>query len=56
MSDVIIRFIRPPGRDCEHTDFPTIAFRSPILPDDLIIERVDAKPRDHVELENETLV
>jgi hypothetical protein len=56
MSGEIIRLIRPPGRDCEHTDFPTIAFRSPILSDDLTIERIEAEPRDDVRTENETLV
>jgi hypothetical protein len=56
MSEEIIRFIGRPGRDCEHTDFPTIAFRSPIQSDDLTIERVEAEPRDHVRPEHETLV
>jgi len=56
MSGEIIRFIQPPGRDCEHTDFPTIAFRAPIQPDDLTMDHVDAVPRDHVWPENETLV
>ncbi len=56
MSVEIIRFIRPPGRDYEPTDFPTIAFRAPIQPDDLTIERVEAEPRDQVRPENETLV
>lgn len=56
MSGEIIRFIRPPGRDCAHTDFPIIAFRSPIQPDDLTIERVEAEPCDDVRPENDTLV
>jgi hypothetical protein len=56
MSGELICFLRPPGRVCEHTDFPTIAFRSPVQPDDLAIERVEAEPRDHVRPENETLV
>jgi hypothetical protein len=56
MSGEAICFIRPPGRDCEHTDFPTIAFLSPIRSDDLTIERVEAEPRDHIRPENETLV
>jgi hypothetical protein len=56
MSGEIIRFIRQPRRDCEHTDFPTIAFRAPIQPNDLTIERVEAEPCDHVQPENDTLV
>ena len=56
MSGEIIRFIHRPCRDCEHTDFPTIAFRAPIQPDDLPIERVEAEPCDHVRPEHETLV
>jgi hypothetical protein len=56
MSGEIIRFIHRPCRDCEHTDFPTIAFRAPIQPDDLPIERVEAEPCDHVRPKNDTLV
>jgi hypothetical protein len=56
MSGEIIRFIHRPCRDCEHTDFPTIAFRAPIQPDDLTIERVEPEPRNHVWLKNENLV
>jgi hypothetical protein len=56
MSGEIIRFIRKPGCDCEHTDFPTIAFRAPIQSDDPTMDRVEAEPCDHVRPENETLV
>ena len=56
MSDEIICFLRPPSQACERTDFPTIAFRSPVQPDDLTIERVEVEPRDRVRPENETLV
>ena len=56
MGEETIRFIRRPGRDREHTDFPTIAFRSPIQSDDLTNERLEAEPRDHVRPEHETLV
>jgi hypothetical protein len=56
MSGEIIRFIRKPSRDCEHTDFPTIAFRAPIQSDDLATDRVEVERCDHVRPENETLV
>ena len=56
MSGEIIGFIRPPRRDWAHTDFPTIAFRAPIQPDDLTIERVEPEPRNHVWPKNENLV
>jgi hypothetical protein len=56
MSGEIIRLIRKPGRDCERTDFPTIAFRAPIQPDDLTVDHVEAPPCDHVQPENDTLV
>ncbi|WP_454626173.1 hypothetical protein [Bradyrhizobium cenepequi] len=43
MSVEIIRFIRAPDRDCEHTDFPTIAFLS-ARPADVVFDNTDAPP------------
>jgi hypothetical protein len=43
MSAEIIRFIRPPNRDCEQTDFPTVAFLS-ARPTDVVIDKTDAPP------------
>ncbi|MCA6106914.1 hypothetical protein [Bradyrhizobium cenepequi] len=45
MSVEIIRFIRLPHRDCEQTDFPTIAFLS-APPADGVIEKTDAPPEE----------
>jgi hypothetical protein len=45
MNVEIIQFIRPPNRDREQTDFPTIAFLS-AQPADLVIDRADAPPDD----------
>ncbi|WP_454620144.1 hypothetical protein [Bradyrhizobium cenepequi] len=41
MSAEIIRFIRAPNRNCEQTDFPTIAFPS-ARPADVVIDKTDA--------------
>ncbi|MGY3616624.1 hypothetical protein ACVJGD_002820 [Bradyrhizobium sp. USDA 10063] len=43
MSAEIIRFIRAPNRDCEQTDFPTIAFLS-ARPADVVIDKTGAPP------------
>jgi hypothetical protein len=48
MSAEIIRFIPRPKHDREQTDFPTIAFRLPVRPDDLTIDRVDTAPCEYV--------
>jgi hypothetical protein len=37
-----------PRHDSEHTDFPTIAFRSAAQPHDLTMDRADAGPCKHV--------
>ncbi len=43
MSEEIIRFIGPSDRDCEQTDFPTIAFLS-ARPAAVVIDTTDAAP------------
>ena len=48
MSAEIIQFIRGPKRDREHSDFPTIAFRSAARADDLVMDHVDAAPSEDV--------
>jgi hypothetical protein len=48
MSAKIIQFTRRPNRDREHTDFPTIAFRSVARPDDLTMDHVDTSPCEMV--------
>ena len=48
MSAEIIQFIRGPNRDGEHSDFPTIAFRSAPRPDDLVMDHADAVPSEDV--------
>ncbi|MGZ5875064.1 MAG: hypothetical protein ACXWKP_23465 [Bradyrhizobium sp.] len=48
MSAEIIQFIRGPKRDREHSDFPTIAFRSAPRPDDLVMDHADAAPSEDV--------
>jgi hypothetical protein len=40
MSAEIIRFIPRPRHEREHTDFPTIVFRS-VVPDDLAMGHAD---------------
>ena len=40
MSAEIIQFIPRPKHEREHTDFPTIVFRS-VVPDDLVTSRTD---------------
>jgi hypothetical protein len=52
MSAEIIRFIRPPNRDCEQTDFPTTAFLS-ARPADVVIDKTDA-PSDELSDLHET--
>ena len=47
MSADIIRFIPRPKRGREPTDFPTIAFRSVVKPDGLVMDHVDAAPCEH---------
>ena len=44
MSADIIQFIRGPKDDSGQSDFPTIAFRSVIRPDDLVMDHVDPAP------------
>jgi hypothetical protein len=48
VSAQIIQFIRGPKRDREHSDFPTIAFRSAPRPDDLVMDHADAAPSEEV--------
>jgi hypothetical protein len=53
MSADIIRFIPRPDRRREPTDFPTIAFRSLVKPDNLVMDRADTAPCEHVPAESE---
>jgi hypothetical protein len=46
MSADVIQFFRRPKSDQEHTDFPTIAFRSVVL--DLARDHVDMATCEHV--------
>jgi hypothetical protein len=48
VSAEIIQFIRGPKRHGEHSDFPTIAFRSAMRPDDLVMDHADAAPSEDV--------
>jgi hypothetical protein len=48
MSADIIQFIPRPKRDREQTDFPTIAFRSSVRPDDAAIDHTDTAPCEYV--------
>jgi hypothetical protein len=48
VSAEIIRFIRGPKRAREHSDFPTIAFRSAARPDDLAMDHVDTAPCEYL--------
>ena len=53
MSANIIRFIPRPKRGREPTDFPTIAFRSAVKPDDLVMDHVDTAPCEHASAESD---
>jgi hypothetical protein len=48
MSADIIHFIPRPKRDREQTDFPAIAFRLPVRPDDLATDHADTAPCEYV--------
>jgi hypothetical protein len=48
MSAEIIRFIRGPKQHREHSDFPTIAFRSVARPDELAMGHADTAPCEYV--------
>jgi hypothetical protein len=48
VSAEIIQFIRGPKRHGEHSDFPTIAFRSAARSDDLVMDHADVTPREYV--------
>jgi hypothetical protein len=48
VSADIIRFIPRPNRKTGLTDFPTIAFRSAVQPDDLAMDHVDTSPCEYV--------
>ena len=48
VSAEVIRFISPPNRACERTDFPTIAFRSAIQPAVIPVDRVDTAPCEYL--------
>jgi hypothetical protein len=48
MSAEIIRFIPRPKREREQTDFPTIAFRHPVRPEDPAVDRADTAPCEYV--------
>ena len=47
MSADIIRFIPRPKHDRGQTDFPTIAFRFPLRPDDPATDHVDTAPCEY---------
>jgi hypothetical protein len=47
VSAEIIQFIRGPKRNCECSDFPTIAFRSAARPDDLVMDHADTAPSEY---------
>jgi len=53
MSADIIRFIPRPNRSREPTDFPAIAFRSVVEPDNLIMEQTDTAPCEHTPPESD---
>jgi hypothetical protein len=53
MSADIIRFIPRPNTAREPTDFPTIAFRSAVKPDDLVMDHADTAPCEHAPAEND---
>jgi hypothetical protein len=48
MSAEIIQFVPRPHRNREPTDFPTIAFRSVLRPDDLTMDHVDTAPCEYL--------
>jgi hypothetical protein len=48
MSAEIIRFIPRPKHGREQTDFPTIAFRLPVWPDDPAVDHADTAPCEYV--------
>jgi hypothetical protein len=52
VSAEIIQFIRGPKRDGDHSDFPTIAFRSAARPNDLVMDHADAAPNEDVHPES----
>jgi hypothetical protein len=51
MSAEIIRFIPRPKHGREQTDFPTIAFRSAVRPDDPVTDHADTAPCEYVALD-----
>jgi hypothetical protein len=53
MSADIIRFIPRPKRGREPTDFPTIAFRSAVKPDELVMTHADTAPREPAPAESD---
>jgi hypothetical protein len=53
MSADIIRFIPRPNPGREPTDFPTIAFRSPVKHDDLVMDHTDTAPCEHAPAESD---
>jgi hypothetical protein len=48
MSAEITRFIPRPKHGREQTDFPTIAFRHPVRPEDPAVDRADTAPCEYV--------
>jgi hypothetical protein len=48
VSAEIIRFIRGPKHNRGQTDFPTIAFRSAVRPNDLTMDHSDTAPCEYV--------
>ena len=48
VSAEIIRFIRGPKHHRGQTDFPTIAFRSVVRPNDLTMDHADTAPCESV--------
>jgi hypothetical protein len=53
MSADIIRFIPRPKRGREPTDFPKIAFRSVVKPDDLVMDHADTSPCEFAPAESD---
>ena len=48
VSAEIIQFIRRPKHNREQSDFPTIAFRSAVRPDELTMDHADTAPYEYV--------
>ena len=53
MSTEIIQFISGSKDGSGQTDFPTIAFRSAIRPDDLVMDHADPAPTEIIRPESD---